>query len=261
MRGEQAVLRPDFTGIAERAAQVKQRQADVLSRCPPWSVDLCPTTGCQGYYEAPHPDDPKHRVPVPCPNVGRRACPAVASQEAVRYAGHMAHCGFPTKYQHPEQDRIRRMDLIGPYCEDLEENVRAGRGLIIAGPPGVGKTMCLAWIAAEAFRRECSFSARYVFSPTLFDALHGSADAVGQYSRYGLLMLDDLGREYKAEWTLARFEALIEALYGNERAVCVTTNCSLTELHEDASLRRITDRLWEMCAKVVVSGKTQRPSL
>jgi len=89
---------------------------------------------------------------------------------------------------------------------------------------------------------------RFVFSPTLMSLLHERSTDVDALQRCGLLLLDDFGVEYAADWSLSRFQAFVEYRHANELATCITTNLSTGDLRALAGYERIVSRWRESCA-------------
>jgi len=145
----------------------------------------------------------------------------------------------------------------GKLDKKIGEMLEVGRGLIILGDIGVGKTMDLVYI----FKRICSeqkdyeeIPISYYFMPALFKKLHQGEEATLRK----FVMLDDWGREYAEPFALSQFEALIEKLYSREITLIITTNLTKEQFINREGWIRITDRVREMCATLEISGNSMR---
>jgi DNA replication protein DnaC len=126
------------------------------------------------------------------------------------------------------------------YCDTLPRRVAQGHGLVIGGGIGAGKTCCLALIEQTA-RRE-GIGVCYVRATTLFDEFYR-----GKYEFFDraapLLLIDDLGTEYRAELPMSRFVDMINDRWHHQRSTVITTNLSRKELRADTTLERVVSRL------------------
>lgn len=167
--------------------------------------------------------------------------------------------GIGKRYWDPDPSLVNPQ--IIEYGEHLEENVRMGRGLVIRGDVGVGKTMSLIYLLRENFncmREGKGIKAEYLFAPTLFAALHRqNEEVIEKAKRARLILLDDFGREYREPFALAMFEDLVEYWHSNMKAVVVTTNVLFEDIN-DLTLKRIIDRWREDCGRVTIGGESLR---
>jgi len=165
--------------------------------------------------------------------------------------------GFGPRYDEPDPGRVPSRDLIDDYIANWPANLANGRGLLVSGGVGVGKTMTLAYIALRLYDAgyrdvDCQFA------PALFDKLHSDTAMTRHFAGVGLLMIDDLGVEYRSEWAMARFAELAEFRHGNMAPVIVTTNLSADSLLRQPELGRIIDRWRQSCYAVTLAGESQR---
>ena len=173
-----------------------------------------------------------------------------------------ARCSFENWVKRPGTEKAFAAALR--YARDLEQNIQAGRGLIIFGPPGNGKSHLAAAITAEAlssgktaiFERVPRLLSRirstYENSPGVTEAqlLH----TLGQVE---LLVLDDAGAEKWTQWTEPMLYTIIDERYSWERSLIITTNAKLTELKDKVGDRAM-DRLLEMCEIEENTGTSYR---
>jgi DNA replication protein DnaC len=79
---------------------------------------------------------------------------------------------------------------------------------------------------------------------------------IEHYTRFPLLVLDDLGYEKPSEWARQVTYYVIDTLYRQTTPVVITTNNSLRELSEIDY--RITSRLMEMGIVIELQGEDAR---
>lgn len=138
----------------------------------------------------------------------------------------------------------------------------AGRGLMLLGPVGTGKSSAAALLAREAILvgRTCLW--QYV--PDLIDELSDKpakrAEAVRRAGSVDLLIWDDFGVRDMADWELGYLDQIVERRYREFRPMVVTTNLTTDDLIVESRLKRITDRWRERTAgdRVVLSGDSMR---
>ncbi len=94
------------------------------------------------------------------------------------------------------------------YAEDLPGKLEAGRGLIIVGPPGCGKSHLVSAAARRA--KEAGYSVLFERAPKLLMRLHAAYNSQSKtcelemfeaLGRVDLLVIDDLGAEKRTEWS------------------------------------------------------------
>lgn len=193
-----------------------------------------------------------------CPLANSRDCPSNSRLMKLL----LEHSGIGKHYWQVDESKIQLLDAINVYLNALPDNITAGQGLIISGPPGVGKTSILSYVyqCCEWSRllTDNRYYVRYEFVPNLFNALTRADTDADCYERPDLLLLDDFGREYQNDFAMSRFEALIEHRYANGKPVIVTTNLSSKRLAENDRWERIIDRWRECCQLLQISGESMR---
>lgn len=153
---------------------------------------------------------------------------------------------------------IRR--LVQGYADKLEEHVREGRGLILAGSVGCGKTHMAVGMGVLTLGLGFSVYAT-TFGQLLHDIRatwsdHKQADEDGMLTfieEVDLLILDDLGMEQKTAWALDRLIHVVNLRYSGGRAVLVTSNLAPEELCDNWSLP-VLSRLYHSCQAISFVG-------
>jgi DNA replication protein DnaC len=171
-----------------------------------------------------------------------------------------------------EEEKIREKEKID---KKIDEMFNTGKGIILFGDVGVGKTMDLVYISKRIIERQVRPESRlidtlsdeetivygelpipvsYYFMPSLFDKLHfGERIKIKKF-----VLLDDWGREYAETFALSRFEILIEEIYANENSLVITTNLTKEQFINRDGWARATDRVREICSILEIPGKSMR---
>lgn len=170
------------------------------------------------------------------------------------------------------------------YADDLD-NVRGGKGLLLYGPVGTGKTHLAVSIVRQLVSSqpeifgvrsmnniydpfEPEYKGMYVSYLSVVDLLDilrpgkEKKQSLADYLWYrartdNLVVLDDIGAEKPSEWVEERLFTLIDSRYRMERATIFTTNCKGKELEAQLGAR-IVDRIFEMTDQVPVTGESHR---
>lgn len=132
-------------------------------------------------------------------------------------------------------DRARRAGVPSRYLEyaiDLTriEDLNNGRGIYIYGKQGTFKTttacsMLRGWLKDNPFG-----VAKFIRSTTLIDDFNDTyssretmAQVMNQYASFGLLLIDDLGKEVPTARAVSRVWELIDRRYGESLPVIITS--------------------------------------
>lgn len=155
----------------------------------------------------------------------------------------------------------------------LHSYLRRGRGLILMGPVGTGKSSIAACIARDALQigrgdevpvlHLGQPTVRWEYVPTMLDNLEkGDRIAVEERQyRPSLLVWDDFGVDKLAPWQYGYLDRIVEWRYARRLSMVITTNVKPADLEKDVELGRMLSRWRQMCDWLVVAdgGDRRRP--
>lgn len=229
----------------------------VCPSCQGFSHCVMSIPGWQAYY------DPTGSKLAKSPVIRYRRCEHAKTADAAQEQQQTVGVRFLSRtfenYQENE-DNADALRFCRAYANQL--NDKTTTGVIIAGPPGTGKTHLAAAIVKNAFDK--GLSAAMVVVPRLLEEIRESynrtdADRRWMYRarRKRLVVLDDLGAERPSEWVREQMFLLVNDRYESMLPTVVTTNCSLVELEKRIGARTV-DRLAEMCRPATIGGTSWR---
>lgn len=149
------------------------------------------------------------------------------------------------------------------YVDKFEELRGDGRGLLLWGPTGTGKTFFAACIANALIDK--GISVYMTNFSTVINKLTGAFSEdkniiIENINRRSLLIIDDLGIERNSEYATEQVYNVIDTRYRSGRPMIITTNIALDDLKNprDIAHKRIYDRILERCTPVAISGMNIR---
>lgn len=147
------------------------------------------------------------------------------------------------------------------YVENFETFKQQGKGLLLHGSTGTGKTFISACIANALIDR--GYRVLMTSFSRVENTVFGLSDKQEYYDKlnsYDLLILDDFGVERNTEY---KQEIVYNVIDGRTKAnlpLIVTSNITSQELKNPKSTneQRVFSRLLKMCHPVAVTGKDRR---
>lgn len=151
--------------------------------------------------------------------------------------------------------------VIRKYTEQFSDFLREGKGLLLYGGCGGGKTYA-ACMAANAVIYG-GYTAYMASFARLVNTLQGIQDRQGfidRLSQPDLLVLDDLGAMRDTGFGLEQVYNIVDTRCRSGKPMIVTTNLPLEELKRPETLEagRIYDRILERCFPVEANGGNRR---
>lgn len=170
------------------------------------------------------------------------------------------NCNFEN-YIAKNENAGKALDACKKFVESIiaEEETK---GLFMSGPFGTGKTHLAAASIIKLFDAKIT-GLNFGVTPKLLALTRktfnsdDNYDYIGQASKAGVLVLDDVGAEKISEWVREQLFLLINERYENQLPTIITTNASMSEL-EDRIGGASVSRIWGMCKGFVLDGEDHR---
>ena len=148
------------------------------------------------------------------------------------------------------------------YCDNFPNFVKHGKGLLLYGDVGRGKTYAAISIVNELIRRgyPCRATNFKRIENDINDNFSQRNVYLDEFKKYALLVIDDLGVERKSEYMQEIVYSVIDSRYRCGLPLIVTTNLSMDEIKNPTAIScsRIYSRILERCHPVFVDGKDRR---
>nr|UVX39251.1 MAG: AFG1-like ATPase [Bacteriophage sp.] len=176
--------------------------------------------------------------------------------------------GFPDSemadwtFAHDDRTDPRTTSIAHRYVDNFPEMKKRGKGLLLYGPVGTGKTHAAACIANELINqgRPCLVTNFARITNTLQGLFDGKQRYLDDFNRLDLLVIDDLAAERDTSYMNEMIFNIIDSRYRSGKPLIVTSNLTQAELTAPCSVdkERIYSRLLEMCVPVEVKGADRR---
>lgn len=145
------------------------------------------------------------------------------------------------------------------YADNFAEMKERGKGLLLYGDCGVGKTYAAACIVNALVDSgvPCLMTS---FSRVL-NALWSVEDKqayIDSLNQVDLLVIDDLGAERQSEYVAEQVFNIIDTRSRAKLPMIVTTNLTLREMTTPSANKRIYERILGRCHPVEVTGENRR---
>lgn len=165
-------------------------------------------------------------------------------------------------FENDNKENERLSNAMKKYADNFREFRENGRGLLLHGNVGTGKSFFAACIANELINHD------YTVLMTNFSSLintiqgkfEGRQEFINDLNRYSLLIIDDLGVERDTEYMQEMVFNIIDSRYRSGLPMIITTNLGMDIIKKPESIgyARIYDRILERCFPIEVTGNSKR---
>ena len=193
---------------------------------------------------------------------------AIEKRARMRKIEEMRRTGFTDKplmswtFENDDGSQPKVMHIAKNYVENFDELKATGKGLLLYGGVGSGKTYAAAAIANALIDKGIpvmmtNFSRITNKLQEKFEKKQAYLDGL---NKFDLLVLDDLASERHTEYMQEVIYNVIDSRYRSGLPMIITTNLSIDTMKnpENTSDGRIYDRLLEKCFPVEVKGASHR---
>lgn len=180
----------------------------------------------------------------------------------------MRKMGFPASEMHKwtfaADDRAneKATTVALNYTEKFNIMLERGKGLLLYGSVGTGKTFYAACIVNALIDRghPCLMTNFARLVNTISGMYEGKQEYIDGLNKFDLLVIDDLAAERDTEYMNEIVQNIIDSRYRAGLPTIITTNLSAEEIKNPADIKkqRTYSRLLEMCVPVQIEGKDRR---
>lgn len=189
----------------------------------------------------------------------QRAAYDAARRRAECFGGDAKKAAFTFDVDDQWDARLSRR--VRGYAKEFASYRKTGKGLLLLGPVGTGKTFYACCIANAVI--DAGYSARVTNFAQIANELQPLFDKDQVHSRLrrvDLLVLDDLAAERDTSFMQEIVFQVVEERSAAQKPLIVTSNVSAQEFLNpgDLARRRVFSRLAEVCIPLSVSGPDRR---
>lgn len=176
--------------------------------------------------------------------------------------------GFPESdmltwtFENDDKQNVKVTNAMLRYVENFDDMKSKGKGLLLYGAVGTGKTFAACEVANALIDK--GYSALVTSFSRLTNTIQGMYEGKQEYidglNNFDLLVIDDLGAERKSEYMQEMVYNIIDSRYRSGLPMIITTNLTIEEITKPDSIgnSRIYDRIIERCFPILVDGNSRR---
>lgn len=188
--------------------------------------------------------------------------------ERLRHIDRLRKMGFPDAemqnwtFDKDDQKNEQISKVAHNYVDNFAEMKKRGKGLLLYGEVGTGKTFISACIANALIDKghACLVTNFARLVNTIQSTFDGKQDYIDSLNDFDLIVIDDLASERDTEYMGEIVQNIIDSRYRAKLPLIITTNLTSDELKNAKEIRkqRIYSRLFEMCVPIEVKGNDRR---
>ena len=151
------------------------------------------------------------------------------------------------------------------YVDHFPEFRKGGKGLLLYGDVGTGKTFYAACIVNALIDKgyPCLMTNFSRLTNQIAGMWDGKQEYIDSLRMFSLVAIDDLGVERDTEYMNENVTTIIDSLYRAKVPMIITSNYTPKQLTDAGEVRkkRVYDRMLERCHPVKVNGASRRKEM
>lgn len=175
--------------------------------------------------------------------------------------------GFPQSqmqywtFENDDKGNEKLSNIAKRYVNNFDTFCKDGKGLLLYGGVGTGKTYIACMIANALIDKGCPVLVTNF--ARILSTLQGTFDKqeyLDSLNQFKLLIIDDLGIERDTGYAKEQVFNIIDSRYRAGLPMIITTNLTMQKLATESDLadKRVYDRILERCYPVEVAGESRR---
>lgn len=175
--------------------------------------------------------------------------------------------GFPQSqmehwtFENDDGTNEKLTDMAKRYVENFRTFREEGKGLLLYGDVGTGKTYIACMIANALIDK--GYPVLVTNFARILSALQSTYEKqeyLDSLNEFALLVIDDLGIERDTSYAKEQVFNIIDSRYRSGKPMIITTNLTYRILTTETELanKRVYDRIIERCHPIKVSGESRR---
>lgn len=180
----------------------------------------------------------------------------------------MREVGFPDRkmtewtFDADDGSNPKLTQAMRNYVENFNKFKKDGKGLLLYGSVGTGKTFASAQVANALIDKGIPALVTSISRVvnTIQGMYEGKQEYIDSLNRYDLVVLDDLGTERSTEYMQEQVFNIIDSRYRSGLPMIITSNLTMDRIKNPEGIvnQRIYDRVLERCFPIEVSGASRR---
>ena len=165
-------------------------------------------------------------------------------------------------FAHDDGANPKITEAAKKYCEQFAYFKAMGKGIMLYGPVGTGKTFVAAEIVNELIEKgqRCCLTSMTRLVNGMPKEMAERNRYIDRLNDYDLLVLDDFSAERKTEYMQEAVYLIVNARYVSGLPLIITTNLTADEIKNtnDITFQRTYSRISEMCHPILLDGADRR---
>lgn len=165
-------------------------------------------------------------------------------------------------FENADGSHQKEMEAVKRYVDNYDEYRKQGKGLLLLGDVGTGKTYAAACVVNEllAKRIKALMTNFKRITNNSYGKFENRQEFFDSLNKFSLLVIDDLATERNTDYMQEIIFDIIDNRYLLNMPLIITTNLTWEELvsTNDTAKQRIYSRIIEMCIPIKFDGEDKR---